>query len=210
MKRFFDKAVKGNFKADPPPRLNQNSNSKPQETGSTSTSNGTNVNGNAATVIANSTRGLQPKDVVPAVPQPSPHAYLALLATKEGLLIRPHVGDGNTAQEPESYVRVQWSKGGAVEEMHPGDGEPLDWGESVVVYGIVGVLELFACTFLFSRRRGRDGSPAICAIGSYLLVITARTEVGSGASILAALHAGRDDDAAQCSTHGTRCTGCPA
>ncbi|KJA26998.1 hypothetical protein HYPSUDRAFT_131584 [Hypholoma sublateritium FD-334 SS-4] len=158
MKRFFDKAVKGNFKADPSPR-NQNSSSKPQATGSTNTSNDTNVNGNAATVITNPTRGLQPKDVVPAVPQPSPHAHIALLATKEGLLIRPHAGDRNSAQELESFVRVKWGKGGAVEELHPADDEALNWGEGVVVYGIVGILELFAC--------------------SYLLVITARTEVGS-------------------------------
>lgn len=83
-------------------------------------------------------------------------------------------------------------------QMHPGDGEALDWGKSVVVYGIVGVLELFACTSLFLYRRGRAGSPATCAIGSYLLMITARTEVGSETSILAALRAGRDDDGAQC------------
>ena len=146
MKRFFDKAIKGNFKADPPPSLPSISNHKPQATGSTNTSNSTHVNGSAVNVIPNP-RGLQPKDVVPAVPQPSPHAHLALLATKEGLLIRPHPGDGNATQEPDSYVRVRWGKGGAVEELHPEENEVLDWSESVVNYGIVGILELFACRF---------------------------------------------------------------
>ncbi|KAF9477543.1 hypothetical protein BDN70DRAFT_810519 [Pholiota conissans] len=109
---------------------------------------------------------LQPKYVVPAFPHPRPHTHLALLATKEGLLIRPHCPaeeGGGDAMAEAGGVRVAWGKEGRIEEV---DGALLgelagdaDWKGSVVVYGIVGILELFSC--------------------SYLLVITSRTDVGS-------------------------------
>lgn len=107
------------------------------------------------------TVGLQPKYLVPPIPHPCPYDHLALLVTKEGLLIRPHiVGHDPKTEKPNSHVRVRWGKTVHVEEVaHVVGADDADWGESVVVYGIVGVLELFS--------------------GAHLLVITSKTEVGN-------------------------------
>ncbi|KIM48704.1 hypothetical protein M413DRAFT_21047 [Hebeloma cylindrosporum] len=101
------------------------------------------------------TLGLGPKDIVPAVPHPRPYTHLALLATKDGLLIRPH-GPGETLS---GYVKLSWGKNIMIEEMESHPNHQLDWNESVLVYGIVGILELFS--------------------SSHLLVITSRTEIGN-------------------------------
>jgi hypothetical protein len=97
------------------------------------------------------TTGLQPKFVVPAVPQPYPHRHLAILVTKEGLLIRPHVFESGIDQkEGLPCVRVSWGKSVKVEEIEEEGSqlsEKLDWNEAVIVYGIVGILELFSCSF---------------------------------------------------------------
>ena len=96
------------------------------------------------------TTGLQPKFVVPAVPHPYPHTCLAILVTKEGLLIRPHVFESDTDQtEWHPCIRVSWGKSVKVEEIERYQlSEKLDWNEGVIVYGIVGILELFSCSFL--------------------------------------------------------------
>ena len=92
------------------------------------------------------TTGLQPKFVVPAVPQPYPHTHLAILVTKEGLLIRPHVFESGIEQtEWLPCIRVSWGKSVKVEEIELS--EKPDWNEGVIVYGIVGILELFSCSF---------------------------------------------------------------
>ncbi|KAJ7273264.1 SacI homology domain-containing protein [Mycena rebaudengoi] len=114
------------------------------------------------------TTGLQPKYVVPPVPHPCPHDHIALLATPTGLLLRQHIpGRGPKDPGPTTHLRLQWSKTVKVEELSgPGEGEDVDWTDSVIVYGIVGVLELFDT--------------------SYLLVVTARSDVGN---LLNATHA---------------------
>ena len=96
------------------------------------------------------TTGLQPKFVVPAVPQPYPHTHLAILVSKDGLLIRPHVhGSGIEQTEWLPCIRVSWGKSVKVEEIESHQlSEKLDWNEAVIVYGIVGILELFSCSFL--------------------------------------------------------------
>ena len=96
------------------------------------------------------TTDLQPKFAVPAVPQPYPHTYLAILVTKEGLLIRPHVFESGIDQtEWLPCIRVSWGKSVKVEEIERNQlSENLDWNEGVIVYGIVGILELFSCSFL--------------------------------------------------------------
>ena len=83
------------------------------------------------------TPALQPKFTVPPVPHPCPHEHLALLVCNEGLLLRPHfaAGSGKGA----SYVRVGWGREG-VQEVETE--EQCDWEKSVIVYGIVGILEL--------------------------------------------------------------------
>lgn len=98
------------------------------------------------------TTGLQPKFVVPAVPQPYPHTHLAILVTKEGLLIRPHVLESRIDQtEWLPCIRVSWGKSVKVEAIEEEErsqlSEKLDWNEGVIVYGIVGILELFSCSF---------------------------------------------------------------
>ncbi|KAI0780655.1 SacI homology domain-containing protein [Trametes elegans] len=100
--------------------------------------------------------GLQPKDTLPPVPHPCPYEHISILATPKGLLLRPRY-PGHTQDLSESEVRVEWGKGGKVETLSP-DAVEADWDESVVVYGILGFLELYSA--------------------SYLLVISSRNEVG--------------------------------
>jgi hypothetical protein len=122
MKRFLEKASKG-FIGKPV----QSPVAKPPVAANTGTG---------------TTRGLQPKYIVPAVPHPRPHDHIALLVTKEGLLLRPYVAGIN---HPVSHVRIAWGKAVSVGEV-AGDGESgaADWKDCVIVYGIVGVLELFS------------------------------------------------------------------
>ncbi|KAG1770369.1 SacI homology domain-containing protein [Suillus placidus] len=102
------------------------------------------------------TTGLQPNYVVPPVPHPNPHEHIALLASDDGLLMRPHRAG---LPYPASYVRVSWGKTANIAELPSNGGSPsVDWKEGVVIYGIVGLMTLFNA--------------------SYLLVITSRTDVG--------------------------------
>ncbi|KAJ8078947.1 hypothetical protein PM082_013231 [Marasmius tenuissimus] len=107
------------------------------------------------------TTGLHPKYIVPPIPHPHPYEHLALLATPNGLLIRPHIPDlHRTKAGITSHIRIGWHKSVKIEELS-GDGEAIsvNWDDAIIVYGIVGVLELFTA--------------------SYLLVITSREEVGN-------------------------------
>ncbi|KAH9043290.1 SacI homology domain-containing protein [Lactarius pseudohatsudake] len=98
---------------------------------------------------------LQPKFVVPAVPHPRPHDHIAVLPTQEGLLLRPH---RTRSDDSDHYFRINWGKSPKFEEFQ-GSAQNVDsWASAVIVYGIVGILELFT--------------------ESYLLVITSRSEVG--------------------------------
>lgn len=95
------------------------------------------------------TTGLQPKYVVPPVPHPCPHDHIALLVTPDGLLLRPHFpGHGPNDPGPSTHLRLSWNKAVKVEELS-GNGEAngVDWTGSVIIYGILGVLELFSGTF---------------------------------------------------------------
>lgn len=84
---------------------------------------------------------LQPKFMLPPTPHPCPHEHIAILASHEGLLLRPHLPQGVL---PESHVRIAWGKEGLIQEIQTdGEGGGLDWSESVVVYGIVGIMSLF-------------------------------------------------------------------
>ncbi|KAH7926636.1 hypothetical protein BV22DRAFT_1062448 [Leucogyrophana mollusca] len=141
MKRFFSKSSRGTSSPKSPPSTqNQASSSSPPP----------------ISIGTHATTGLQPSFVVPPVPHPRPHEHIAILATDDGLLMRPHaVG----LRHSESHVRIRWGKTVKVEDL-PGDGNAPDrnWTESVIVYGLVGVLELFNA--------------------SYMLVITSRSDVG--------------------------------
>ncbi|KAH9857173.1 SacI homology domain-containing protein [Lenzites betulinus] len=101
--------------------------------------------------------GLQPKDTLPPVPHPCPYEHILVLATPEGLLLRPR-SSGNVQDPSASQVKVEWGKGGKVETHSSKDAE-AKWEDSVVVYGILGFLELYTA--------------------SYLLVISSRNEIGN-------------------------------
>jgi hypothetical protein len=82
--------------------------------------------------------------MIPPTPHP-PHEHLAVLATPDGLLIRLHAIGVDIAH----HVKISWGKRVEVSEQD-GDGEDAhDWSESVVVYGIVGFLELFSSASFF-------------------------------------------------------------
>jgi phosphatidylinositol 4-phosphatase len=91
---------------------------------------------------------LQPKFTVPPVPHPCPYDHIAVLVTVQGLLLRPHVPG---IEQSGDYVQVAWAGGredakGVVVRAAGVDGEErvADWTESAIVYGIVGILELFS------------------------------------------------------------------
>jgi hypothetical protein len=121
MKKFFNKALKGT------PSSNPKTTSGPAQAPSPPPSS-----------LSIHRHSLAPKFTVPPVPHPSPHSHLALLATDDALLIRPHA-PGVT---PEAHVRIAWGKGAAPEEVS-GSGDDEDWSASVVVYGIIGIMALF-------------------------------------------------------------------
>ncbi|KAI0822863.1 SacI homology domain-containing protein [Trametes gibbosa] len=101
--------------------------------------------------------GLQPKDTLPPVPHPCPYEHILVLATQEGLLLRPR-SSGHPQDLSESEVKVEWGKGGKV-ETHSSSTVEARWDDSVVIYGILGFLELYTA--------------------SYLLVISSRNEIGN-------------------------------
>lgn len=104
------------------------------------------------------TPGLQAKYVVPPIPHPCPHEHLEILAAPNGLMLRPHIPGQQAAENPGSVIYIPWGKSVKIEEIPITSVNP-DWNESAVIYGIVGVLELYSC--------------------SYLLVINSRSEPGS-------------------------------
>jgi len=72
------------------------------------------------------------------------------VSTKEGLLIRPQA-PGRPKEEVNTsipLVRMKWGKEILVEEINwSAESHSINWAkDGVVVYGIVGVLELFSCT----------------------------------------------------------------
>lgn len=148
MKRFFAKASKPLTKNDTPAGSNQPPNPVQPV-------------------------GLPPKYIVPAVPHPCPHDHIALLATTDGLLLRPQA----PGYRPNSYIRIHWEKIVKVVEINDPD-EQIDWSGSVVIYGIVGVLELFSCALLCCRPV--KSFIGLLLPGSYLLVISSRSELGNG------------------------------
>jgi hypothetical protein len=84
---------------------------------------------------------LPPKFVVPPVPYPRPHDHIAILSTQDGLLLRPYV---TRQDESDHYVRITWGKLPEIEELRGAtQNASVNWGAAVVVYGIVGILELF-------------------------------------------------------------------
>lgn len=118
--------------------------------------------------------GLQPKYIVPPLPHPCPYEHISVLATAQGLLLRPIFPGQSHA---ESYVRIAWGKTGVIEDVHTdGESEYNNWAENVIIYGIVGILSLQSgnnLPFLYISVAEENG-----LVASYLLVISSRSEVG--------------------------------
>ena len=116
-----------------------------------------------------------PKYIVPPTSHPRPHDHIAVLPTQDGLLLRPHVARQG---ESDHYVRITWGKVPEIKEFQGSIPTPgVNWTLAVIVYGIVGILDLFA---------GSLSSLPIETIlnlyvESYLLVITSRLDVGHSA-----------------------------
>jgi len=94
---------------------------------------------------------LPPKFVVPPIPHPRPHDHIAVIPTQDGLLLRPHIADQG---ESNNYVRITWGKIPEIEELQgPGAMQNADvnWAVAIIVYGIVGILELFTGSLLSSH-----------------------------------------------------------
>ena len=115
-----------------------------------------------------------PKAFVPPTSHPRPYDHIAVLPTQDGLLLRPHVAHQG---ESDHYVRIAWGKVPEIKEFQGSVPTPgVNWTLAVIVYGIVGILDLFA---------GSLSSPPIETflnfyVESYLLVITSRLDVGHG------------------------------
>ena len=92
-----------------------------------------------------SASSLQPGPSFPCIPSPCLHDHLALLVSRDGLLIRPHIPGSPSL--PYSYLRVSWGKSNKIEQLEKLEEDDLDWTEGVVVYGIGGIVELFTCAW---------------------------------------------------------------
>ncbi|VDB82776.1 unnamed protein product [Peniophora sp. CBMAI 1063] len=113
------------------------------------------------------TTHLQPKYTVPAVPHPRPHDHIAILATPDALLLKPHLNGSNQSHP---YVSISYGKQYKVEEREDtGEGHGAEWASAAVVYGIVGIIDLYTT--------------------SYLLVISSKADVGSVLDPAHAVHA---------------------
>jgi hypothetical protein len=81
---------------------------------------------------------LPAKFLATAVPHPNPFDQILVLASTEGLLLRPDI------PHYETLVRISWGKDAKVEEINANSVKKIpDWSGAVVVYGIVGLVRLF-------------------------------------------------------------------
>ena len=84
---------------------------------------------------------LPPKFVVPPVLSPRPHDHIAILPTQDGLLLSPYVARQGGSDH---YVRITWGKVPEIEELQGTMyNASVNWEAAVIVYGVVGILELF-------------------------------------------------------------------
>jgi hypothetical protein len=86
------------------------------------------------------------------VPHPSPYNHIALAVAADGIILKPHAPGSKDTGE---YVRIRWAgksvKGGAHLEVLDTEMD-VNWQESVIVYGIVGILELFSSAFVVLKQ----------------------------------------------------------
>jgi hypothetical protein len=80
---------------------------------------------------------------VEPVPHPHPFERVLVLATPEGLILRPDI------PEPESGIKITYEKNCKIEVIN--DKSVLigsAWGESFVIFGIVGIVRLFTGEYI--------------------------------------------------------------
>ena len=79
------------------------------------------------------------------IAHPRPHDHLAVLPTQEGLFLRPY------RTQPDDlgrYIRISWGKSPKFEEFRGSAQDVGSWASAIIVYGIVGILELFTGRFV--------------------------------------------------------------
>ena len=77
---------------------------------------------------------------VPPVPHPTPYYRIAILATKDALLLRPAIPGVST---PHSYVRIPWGNNFDLEDVSDQSEESREnWDAAAIVFGILGCLKL--------------------------------------------------------------------
>lgn len=85
------------------------------------------------------TQGLHPK-YTPPIPHPCPHEHITLLVSPSGLLLRP---EAPGLKHLTSHVHIAWGREVNVEEVQGDSEDQGDWRTAgVIIYGIVGILEL--------------------------------------------------------------------
>ncbi|KAI5121013.1 hypothetical protein M0805_005959 [Coniferiporia weirii] len=107
--------------------------------------------------MSTSSTGPRPEGTVPPVCHPAPYHRLAVLAIRDGLLIRPMIPG---VRESDSCTCISWGNSFEIEELAAANvqGADYDWQRAAVVLGILGCLKL--------------------NFGAYVLVVTAKNDVG--------------------------------
>jgi len=101
---------------------------------------------------------LPPKLVVPLVPHPRPHDHIDILPTPDGLLLRPHA---THLDETGHYVRITWGRVPEIEEFQGAvRNGGVNWAAAVIVYGIVGIIELFTGKLAYHHSSSESFSTA--------------------------------------------------
>jgi hypothetical protein len=96
----------------------------------------------------------QPTSALPATSasHPRPHDHIAVLPTQDGLLLRPHVARQG---ESDRYIRITWGKVPEIKQFQgPVSTAGVNWTLAVMVYGIIGILDLFAGKLIHTSLRG--------------------------------------------------------
>lgn len=81
---------------------------------------------------------------MPPLPHLSLHDHLEIMATRDGLALRPHIPGSEMVED---FVCITWGKSVKIEEIST-TGMKHDWGKCTVIYGVVGILELYSCEYL--------------------------------------------------------------
>ncbi|KAG8903996.1 hypothetical protein FRB99_002408 [Tulasnella sp. 403] len=89
---------------------------------------------------------LPPKFSVPAVLHPHPYRQISVFPTNSGLILRPVFE--NASVPSDTHVRLSWGKDVVIHES--GDlTNDVDQSVTVIAHGILGILDIFDCPYLF-------------------------------------------------------------